>query len=260
LPSDLEIALAAADLADRFTLSMFRQASLKVETKADSSPVTEADRGAEAVVRQWIARERPGDAVLGEEMGSAGTGSRRWLVDPIDGTVNFVRGIPVWATLLGLEVDGAMQVGVASAPALGRRWWASRGEGAFAGAAGSRGERLRVSAVDELASSTISCGGVGYFAEPELVVRLLARAERDRGFGDFWQHMLVAEGALEVALEPLASIWDIAALQVIVEEAGGKFTDLAGVRRLDGGNAISSNGLFHDEIARALASSASAGA
>jgi len=252
LPTDLELALTAADLADRLTLSLFRQASLRVEVKADLSPVSDADKEVEAVVRQLIARERPGDAVLGEEMGSAGTGARRWLIDPIDGTVNYVRGIPVWATLLGLEVEGEVDLGVASAPALGRRWWARRGEGAFAGAPGETGEKIMVSDVADLEGATISCGGVGSFADPARVASLTARAKRDRGFGDFWQHCLVAEGACEAGLDPVVSIWDIAPLQVIVEEAGGKFTDLAGNRRLDGGNALSSNGLVHDKIVAAL--------
>ena len=252
MPTDLELALTAADLADRLTLSLFRQASLRVEVKADLSPVSDADKEVEAVVRQLIARERPGDAVLGEEMGSAGTGARRWLIDPIDGTVNYVRGIPVWATLLGLEVEGEVDLGVASAPSLGRRWWARRGEGAFAGAPGETGERITVSDVADLEGATISCGGVGSFADPARVASLTARAKRDRGFGDFWQHCLVAEGACEAGLDPVVSIWDIAPLQVIVEEAGGKFTDLAGNRRLNGGNALSSNGLVHDKIVAAL--------
>jgi histidinol-phosphatase len=254
MTTDLQLALTAADLADRITVSTFRRPSLAVETKADLSPVTEADKAVETVVRLLIAHERPGDAVLGEEMGSTGGGNRRWLIDPIDGTVNFVRGIPVWATLIGLEVDGVMEVGAVSAPALGRRWWAKRGEGAFAGALGETGERIRVSPISELAEATISCGGVGYFKDPQRVARLTAIVKRDRGFGDFWSHVLVAEGACEAGLDPVVSIWDIAPLQVIVEEAGGKFTDLAGHRRLDGGNALSSNGLVHDDVVAALAS------
>jgi histidinol-phosphatase len=250
---DLQLALTAADLADRITISFFRRRSLVVETKADLSPVTEADKSVEAVVRQLIARERPGDAVLGEEMGSTGEGDRRWFIDPIDGTVNFVRGVPVWATLIGLEVEGTMEVGVASAPALGRRWWAARGQGAFAGALGESGDSISVSSISELAEATISTGGLGYFSAPDRVARLATRVKRDRGFGDFWSHMLVAEGACEAGLDPVVSIWDIAPLQVIVEEAGGKFTDLSGQRRLDGGNALSSNGLVHDDVIAALA-------
>jgi len=158
----------------------------------------------------------------------------------------------VWATLIGLEVEGAMQVGSVSARALGRRWWAQRGEGAFAGAPGQDGERISVSRISELSQATVSCGGVGHFKDPQRVARLAARVKRDRGFGDFWSHMLVAEGACEAGLDPVVSIWDIAPLQVIVEEAGGKFTDLAGERRLEGGNALSSNGLVHDQVLGAL--------
>jgi histidinol-phosphatase len=253
MATDLQLALRAADVADRLTISSFRRPSLVVQTKADLSPVTEADNAVEVAIRQLVAEEHPADAVLGEEMGSSGGGARRWFIDPIDGTVNFVRGIPVWATLVGLEVDGIMQVGVASAPALGRRWWASRGDGAFAGGPGQTGENIHVSSISSVAEATISCGGIGYFRAPERVARLAANAKRDRGFGDFWSHVLVAEGACEAGLDPVVSIWDIAPLQVIVEEAGGKFTDLHGQRRLDGGSALSSNGLVHDDIVAALA-------
>jgi histidinol-phosphatase len=252
MASDLQLALTAVDLADRLTLSSFRRPSLAIETKPDLSPVTEADREAEVVIRQLIARERPADAVLGEEMGSSGAGYRRWLIDPIDGTVNFVRGIPVWATLVGLEVDGVMEIGVVSAPALGRRWWARHGEGAFAGAPGHSGARISVSQVARLADAAISCGSVGDFPEPRRIADLTTKVKRDRGFGDFWSHMLVAEGACEAGLDPVVSIWDIAPLQVIVNEAGGKFTDFSGEARLDGGNALSSNGLVHDELIGAL--------
>jgi len=250
--SDLQLALAAADLADAVTLPFFRRPALSVETKADMSPVTEADKAAEAAVRDLVRAERASDAVLGEEMGSSGGGDRRWFIDPIDGTVNFVRGIPVWATLIGLEIAGEIMVGVVSAPALGRRWWAARGHGAFAGVPGQSGVRISVSPIGTLAEATVSAGGVGRFAFPARVARLAASVERDRGFGDFWSHVLVAEGACEVGLDPVVSIWDIAPLQVIVEEAGGKFTDLSGERRVDGGSAISSNGLVHEAVVAAL--------
>jgi histidinol-phosphatase len=255
MSADLELALQALELADRITLSAFRRPSLAVETKADSSPVTEADRATEVAIRELIARERPADAVLGEEMGSTGSGARRWFIDPIDGTVNFVRGIPVWATLLGLEVDGSMQLGAVSAPALGRRWWAERGEGAFAAAPQGRAERIHVSSVAALEGSGISSASMADFPEPERLVELAQKVKRDRGFGDFWSHMLVAEGACEVGLDPVVAVWDIAPLQVIVEEAGGKFTDFAGSRRLDGGSALSSNGLVHDDVIAALSGS-----
>ena len=255
MSADLELALQAIDLADRITVLAFRNPSLATETKADSSPVTEADRAAEGAIRDLIARERPQDAVLGEEMGSTGSGNRRWFIDPIDGTVNFVRGIPVWATLLGLEVDGSMQLGAVSAPALGRRWWAQRGEGAFVAAPRDRAERIHVSGVAALSGSGISSASMADFPEPARLVQLAKKVKRDRGFGDFWSHMLVAEGACEVGLDPVVSVWDIAPLQVIVEEAGGKFTDFAGTRRLDGGTALSSNGLVHNDVVNVLSGS-----
>ena len=245
---DLELALLAANIADAITLAAFRRPDLAVETKPDHTPVSEADRAAEAAVRQFMARERPADAVIGEEMGSTGAGSRRWVIDPIDGTASFVRGIPVWATLLALEVNGVMEVGVVSAPALGRRWWAERHGGAFAGSLDGTGEPIKVSTVDRLGDAQVSVGRIADFPAPERVVELASLAGRDRGYGDFWSHMLVAEGASEVGLDPVVSLWDVAALQVIVEEAGGKFTDFSGQARLDGGSAVSSNGLLHDEV------------
>jgi histidinol-phosphatase len=246
--ADLQLALLAADIADRVTLEAFRRPSLAVETKADLTPVSEADRAAEAAIRQLLARERPNDGVLGEEMGGAGGSSRRWVIDPIDGTANFVRGVPVWATLIGLEAGGSMTVGVVSAPALGRRWWAERGNGSFAGVPGGEAESIRVSQIGQLAEATISSGCIRDFPEPNRLVELAAKVKRDRGFGDFWSHMLVAEGACEVGLDPVVAVWDVAALQVIVEEAGGKFTDFSGSGRLDGGSAVSSNGLVHEQV------------
>lgn len=247
-----------ADRADELTVAAFRSAGLVVDTKPDLTPVTDADRGVETAIRSLIAAERPGDAVVGEEYGTTGTGPRRWILDPIDGTKNFVRGIPVWATLIALEVDGAIVVGTVSAPALGRRWWAGRGLGAFAGPcpssslAGSMGQvaPIRVSKVAALGDAQITGPGLESWDEhPGGVARLAALAAatwRDRGFGDFWSHMLVAEGACDVGLDPVASLWDLAALQVIVEEAGGRFSDMTGAPRPDGGSAISTNGLVHD--------------
>ncbi len=253
MATDLQLAMLAADTADAVTLEAFRRSSLAVELKADDTPVSEADRAAEAAIRQLLERERPEDAILGEEMGGgemggAGGSSRRWVLDPIDGTANFVRGVPVWATLIGLEVDGAMKVGVVSAPALGRRWWAERGNGAFAGPPGKSGEPIKVSDISQLADATISSGCVGDFPDRMKFLGLISKVKRDRGFGDFWSHMLVAEGACEVGLDPVVAIWDVAALRVIVEEAGGKFTDFSGTARLDGGSAVSSNGLVHEEV------------
>jgi len=246
--SDLEFAFALADRADALTMPSFRSEGLAVETKKDQSPVTEVDRAVEAGLRKLIGEQRPQDAVVGEEEGESGSGRRRWVIDPIDGTVNFVKGVPVWATLVALAVDGEASLGVVSSPVLGRRWWAARGEGAFVSRTGGPPERLRTSSVGRLAEATVSSGCLRDFNPPEVLVEVARRAGRCRGFGDFWQHMLVAEGALEAALEPVCSLWDVAALQVIVEEAGGKFTDFVGQRRLDAGNALSSNGLVHDEL------------
>jgi len=252
---DLWLALERADLADWITMDRFRANDLVVETKPDLTPVTEADQSVERALRKRIGEERPGHAVLGEELGAAGDDSApaRWIIDPIDGTKNYVRGIPVYATLIGLERDGGLAVGVVSAPALGRRWWARRGAGAFV-----NGVPMRVSRVARLQDAQLCHAGVSSWAEHGLLDRFLdleRRCWRGRGFGDFWTHMLVAEGAADVAAEPDVSLWDVAAVQLIVEEAGGRFTNLAGVPRADGGSAVSSNGLLHDEVLAVLGAS-----
>ncbi|HEU5206034.1 MAG TPA: inositol monophosphatase family protein [Gaiellaceae bacterium] len=242
MSADLELALRLADAADAISQPRFRS-GLAVETKPDLTPVTEADRAVEAELRRILAEERPDDAILGEEGGAAGTGARRWILDPIDGTRNYARGIPVWATLIALEGDGAVQVGVVSAPALARRWWAARGNGAYA-----NGERLHVSSVDTVEEAVLS------FSIENAVPPLARRAWHARGLGDFWAHMLVAEGAVDGAVDALGlSEWDLAAVQVIVEEAGGRFSDAAGERRIDSGTAVTSNGLLHAELLRSVA-------
>ena len=239
---DLKLALALADVADGIALPRFRS-GLAVDVKADLTPVTEADRAVEAELRRMLAMERPGDAVLGEEQGSSAGGERRWIVDPIDGTRNYARGIPVWATLVALEDAGTVLLGVVSAPALGRRWWAERGAGAFAD-----GETIHVSSVDRVEDAVLS------FANEDRVPDLARRAWHARGFGDFWAHVLVAEGAVDGAIDAEGvSEWDLAAVQVVVEEAGGRFTDAAGERRIDSGTAVCSNGLLHDDLLAALA-------
>jgi histidinol-phosphatase len=261
---DLSLALELADRADRLSLAAFG-GELRVERKADGSPVTAADREVEQELRVRLAATRPRDAVVGEEYGAAAGGERRWFLDPIDGTRNFVRGIPVWATLVGLEVQGVMRVGVVSAPALRRRWWAVRGGGAFTSgpgrggaqpvAAGALWRPLRVSAVDDLGGAQLSYDSVPGFAVRGLEQRFLSlarRCARSRGFGDFWGHVLVAEGCVEVAVEPEVSPWDLAPLLVIVEEAGGRFTDLEGRPRIDGGSAVSTNGRLHETVLAAL--------
>ena len=234
---DLALALELADAADALSLPRFRARDLVVETKPDLTPVTEADRAVEARLRRLLAERRPDDAVLGEEEGEAGGGAVRWVIDPIDGTKNFLRGIPVWATLIAFERDGQVVCGVVSAPALGRRWWAARGEGAWR----DDGERLRVSRVGALEDATVLVALDRPPAAAAFGVWHL------RGLGDFWAHMLVAEGAAEIAIDAIGvSVWDLAAPLVIVEEAGGRFTDLEGTTRPDGRAAIASNGLVHD--------------
>jgi histidinol-phosphatase len=244
---DLELALELADVADAITSRHFRSVDLVVETKPDLTPVTKADRAVEQAVAERLAVARPGHAMVGEEFGVAGAaGARaRWIIDPIDGTKNYVRGIPVFATLLALEVDGEIAVGVASAPAMGRRWWAARGEGAFAD-----GDPIRVSGISALGEAVLSHSSIEGWAEAGWLAPFLELAQaagRTRGFGDFWQHVLVAQGSVDVAIEPEVSLWDLAALLVIVEEAGGRFTDLGGFRTAAGGNVISSNGHLHEE-------------
>ena len=239
---DLELARRLADAADAISLPRFRT-GLAVEVKADLTPVTEADRAVEAELRRILADERPGDAVLGEEQGAAGSGSRRWIVDPIDGTRNYSRGIPIWATLIALETDGVVELGVVSAPALGQRWWAERGSGAFA-----NGVPIEVSGVAHVEDAVLS------FALENELPSIVKRAWHARGFGDFWPYMLVAEGCVDGAVDAIGiSEWDLAAMQVVVEEAGGRFSDVEGVVRIDGGSAVASNGLIHEELLGALA-------
>jgi histidinol-phosphatase len=242
MSADLDLALRLADAADRIALPLF-DTGLAVERKPDSTPVTEADRAVEAELRGLIAEARPDDGVLGEEHGRSGDGERRWVLDPIDGTRNYTRGIPVWATLVALTEGGATRLGVVSAPALGRRWWAERGQGAFAD-----GRRIRVSSVARLEDAVLCV------APEDPVPAGVDSAWHVRGFGDFWAHMLVAEGRVDAAVDAVGvSEWDLAAVQPIVEEAGGRFSDFAGAARIDGGTAVSSNGLLHDRLLSAVA-------
>jgi len=249
--ADLALALSLADIADGITLERFLAEDLAIETKPDLTPVTEADRAVERALRDRLAEVRPGDSVVGEEFGvSAAEGDRRWIIDPIDGTKNYVRGIPVWATLLALEAGEEITVGVASAPAISRRWWAARGHGAFVddGLDGTP-RRIGVSAVHDLADAQLCFPGLddwGGRGGLDGLIELAGRCWRSSGFGDFWSYMLIAEGAADITFEPIVSLWDLAAPQVIVEEAGGRFTDLRGVRTAAGGNAIATNGQLHD--------------
>ena len=243
--ADLDLAQHLADAADRITMRHFRSVDLRVEDKPDHTPVSNADRETEERLRGMLATERPADAVVGEEFGSDGEANRRWILDPVDATKNYIRGIPVFATLIALEQDGDITVGVVSAPALGARWWASRGDGAFSG-----DRRLQVSGIATLREAQLCHAGFEEWSEggsPNALADLAGRCARTRGFGDFWQHMLVAQGSAEMAVDPVVSLWDVAAVKVIVEESGGTFTDLSGAPGPDGGSALSSNGLLHAE-------------
>ena len=247
---DLSLALELADVADAITLERFRAADLVVETKPDLTPVSEADTAVEHAIRERLTAMRPDDSIVGEEYGaSTAPGStRRWILDPIDGTKNYVRGIPVWATLLALQDGDELTVGVVSAPALGTRWWASRAAGALMRDGLSDEPRpLHVSAVAELSDAQFCFPGLEDWDERlGSLLALARRCWRTRGFGDFWGYMLVAEGAAEIACDPVVALWDLAAPRVIVEEAGGRFTDLRGAPTADGGDAIATNGLLHD--------------
>jgi histidinol-phosphatase len=251
-PDDLILALALADRADAVALSRFGAVDLRVETKPDLTPVSDADRAVETQLREALGRDRPGDGVVGEEFGGTTTfDGRQWVIDPIDGTKNFVRGVPVWASLIALLDDGDPRVGVISAPALRRRWWASAGAGAFAATGDSRGRRLSVSAVAELGSASLSFSSLSGWTALGLRERFLELSDtvwRVRGYGDFWSYCLVAEGAVDIAAEPEVSVWDLAAVDILVREAGGVFSSLDGAGGPHGGSAVATNGLLHQQV------------
>lgn len=250
--ADLTVALDLARRADAITLARFGALDLRIDTKPDLTPVTDADQAVEADVRAVLAEQRPDDAVLGEEYGgTAAFQGRQWVVDPIDGTKNFVRGVPIWASLIALLEDGVPVVGVVSAPALGRRWWAGRGLGAYAAVGDAEPRRISVSAVADLASASLSFSSLSGWADLGLrdnFIGLTDAVWRVRGYGDFFSYCLVAEGAVDVAAEPEVKLWDLAPLDILVREAGGRFTNLAGSDGPHGGNAVASNGLLHDAV------------
>jgi histidinol-phosphatase len=253
---DLRFAHVLADAADDITTKRFRSLDLRVDTKPDLTPVSDADQATEDSLRNILRRSRPRDAVIGEESGQTGKGPRRWVIDPIDATKNYVRGIPVWATLIGLMDGDDVVAGVVTAPALGRRWWAAAGGGAWAGKSLSKATRCRVSDVSELSDASLSYSGIGGWAKAGRLDGFMSLTQavwRTRAFGDFWSHMLVAEGSVDVSAEPEVSLWDLAALQVIVQEAGGRFTSLDGVATPEGGSVVCTNGRLHDEVLARLA-------
>ena len=243
---DVSLALQMADQADALTLDRYGALDLRIETKPDLTPVTDADKSAEELLRGLLATHRPDDAVFGEEFGgTAETSGRQWVLDPIDGTKNFVRGVPVWSTLIALLDDGVPVVGVVSAPALHRRWWAGSGEGAFTSAGGAT-RRISVSGVDSLDAASLSFSDLtGWEERRSRFLELLDTVWRVRGYGDFWSYCLVAEGAVDIVAEPEVKLWDLAPLDILVREAGGTFTNLDGSPGPDGGSAIATNGLLH---------------
>jgi histidinol-phosphatase len=251
-PDDLAVALALADQADAVTLSRFGALDLQVDTKPDLTPVSDADRAVETGVRDSLARARRDDSVLGEEFGGSTTlTGRQWIIDPIDGTKNFVRGVPVWASLIALLDNGVPTVGVISAPALQRRWWAASGTGAFAAVGGAQPRRLSVSAVAQLDSASLSFSSLSGWAAlglRERFVELTDAVWRVRAYGDFLSYCLVAEGAVDIAAEPEVSVWDLAPLDILVREAGGTFTSLDGTGGPHGGSAVATNGLLHNKV------------
>lgn len=242
---DLNLALELANAADAISLQRYRAHDLVVTTKPDNTPVTEADRGVEQALRTILSDRLPGDDVIGEEYGGRlGDASRQWVLDPIDGTKNYLRGVPVWATLIALVVEGTATVGVISAPALGRRWWAAPGVGAHSrGPEGTRA--LAVSAVGTLSDASFSYSDTVGWPEGALPA-LTDRVWRSRAYGDFWSHALVAEGCVDLAAEPELNVWDVAALVPIVEAAGGRITGFDGSPALTAGSGLTSNGLLHD--------------
>ena len=248
---DLRLAHVIADQVDAHTMERFGAVDLHVETKPDLSPVTDADRHAEEIVRSQLGRTRPRDAVVGEEFGVTGHGSRKWIVDPIDGTKNFVRGVPVWATLIALVDGDTVVAGVVSAPALGRRWWAAQGSGAWTGRSMSAARRLAVSGVRSIEDASFSYSSLTGWREIGRLDGLLELSDtvwRTRAYGDFWSYMLVAEGAVDAAAEPELALHDMAAPSIIVTEAGGRFTSLTGVDGPWGPGAIASNGTLHRAV------------
>ena len=259
LESDLELALELAAIADGITMTRYLAQDLVITTKPDNTPVTDADKATEEALRKHLAQERPADGLIGEEFGNQNIeAARYWVIDPIDGTKNFMRGVPTWATLIGLverQDDGSEKVivGVTSAPALFRRWYASAGNGAFTTLNNGTPRKISVSKVSKIADASIAYSDFrGWGDRLPKFQKLIADCTRSRGYGDFWSHMLVAEGAVDIAAEPSLALWDMAALDVIVREAGGTFSNLIGEAGPFGGSGISSNTLLHSTVMAVL--------
>ncbi|WP_163509338.1 histidinol-phosphatase [Fodinicola acaciae] len=256
---DLALAHVLADTADSISMSRFKALDLRVDSKPDMTPVSDADTAVEQAIAGTLSRTRPRDALLGEEFGerrgkaSGSGGLRRWVVDPIDGTANYVRGVPVWATLIALLEGDEPVVGLVSAPALKQRWWAAKGGGAYAGRQRSSATAIAVSGVTKLSDASLSYSSIGDWSDREdAFLGLTRRVWRTRAYGDFYSYVLLAEGAVDIAAEPDVSLWDLAALVPIVTEAGGRFTDLAGNSGPAGGSAVATNGPLHAEVLASL--------
>jgi histidinol-phosphatase len=248
-----------ADTADEIAMSRYQSLDLVVTTKPDNTPVTDADRATETALRELLHLERPLDGLVGEEFGgtaeseSKRPSSRYWVIDPIDGTKNFMRGVPTWAILIALVENGEVVVGVVSAPALKRRWFASQGGGSFVIFDGGSPRRISVSHVSDLEHASITYSDLdGWKERRPAFISLVDACWRSRGFGDFWSHMLVAEGAADIAVEPSLALWDMAALDIVVREAGGRFSSVAGDSGPQHGSGLSTNGLLHDQVVKHL--------
>lgn len=253
---DLLLARRLADVADAITVERFLAVDLRVDDKPDLTPVSDADLAVETALREVLSAERPGDDVLGEEFGgTASFSGRQWVIDPIDGTKSFVRGVPIWASLIALLIDGVPVVGVVSAPALGRRWWAASGLGAFASVDGGEPRRLSVSTVRSPGSASLGFSSLSGWKDAglrESFLDLTDEVWRVRGYGDFLSYCFVAEGAVDIAVEPEVSLWDLAPLDILVREAGGRFGGLDGTPGPHAGSAVATNGLLHDHVLGAL--------
>ena len=255
LSADLELALQLADIADEIALERYLAQDLKVETKADASPVTDADRSVELALKAKLAMERPNDGIIGEEFGSKTAGNRTWIIDPIDGTANFMRGVPIWASLISLAVDGKPVVGVVSAPALGRRWWGANGLGSHTLEHSGATRKLKVSKVARLENASLSYNNLQLWdtlGHLESLMKLSRSVWRTRAFGDFFSYMLLAEGAVDVVAEHDLKIYDIAALVPIVEAAGGQFSDLFGELSEASSSVLATNGLLHEQVQQVI--------
>ncbi len=250
LRSDLELALRLADAADAQSLPRFDAADLEISTKADNSHVTDADLATERAIRRVLEAERPEDGIFGEEFGAQGSTHRQWIIDPIDGTANFLRGVPLWGTMIALAIDGVPQVGVVSMPALGRRWWAATGGGAWTATEGEP-RRMQTSAVDSLDDASVSFQSIAQWADAGRLDTLLSigrRVWRDRAYGDVYAYMLLAEGRIDMVAEFGVKEYDIAAAVPIVREAGGRMTAVDGDETISARSTLATNGRLHEDF------------